>query len=258
MDERAWILESLGEFHYDGLLADVLYQVKGGKEATVYCCRAGPQTGFGLLAAKVFRPRRFRAMRNDSLYKIGRHLTDQEGKSVFKSRSMRALSKRTRYGKQLDSAGWCRHEYDALKELHEAGADVPRPVAVSHNAILMEYLGDIDMAAPILQTVTLAKPEAHAMLGRLLENIEILLSCHRVHADLSAYNVLYWEGTAKIIDFPQTVDVHRHGDRLRSLGEVGRVILLTRARGIKFTQAPHSPRRVGTAPDPLMGGQNPT
>ena len=33
-----------------------------------------------------------------------------------------------------------------------------------------------------------------------------MLACHRVHADFSAYNVLYWEGQFKIIDFPQAVD----------------------------------------------------
>jgi RIO kinase 1 len=27
-----------------------------------------------------------------------------------------------------------------------------------------------------------------------------------IHADLSAYNVLYWEGSVTIIDFPQAVD----------------------------------------------------
>jgi RIO kinase 1 len=232
--EREWLLESLGEFHYDGLLADVLYLVKGGKEATVYCCRAAPNTGYGLLAAKVFRPRRFRAMRNDSLYKVGRHLLNEEGKTIRQSRSMRALAKGTRYGKELASAGWCHHEYDVLQELHRAGADVPKPVAVSHNAILMEYVGDQDVAAPILHSVTLAQAEAHALLGRLVENIEILLSCYTIHADLSAYNVLYWEGAPKIIDFPQTVDVHRHPEAFRLFArDVDRLVTYFRGQGVE-------------------------
>jgi RIO kinase 1 len=31
-----------------------------------------------------------------------------------------------------------------------------------------------------------------------------------VHADLSAFNVLYWRGDYRIIDFPQTVDPAVH------------------------------------------------
>ncbi len=37
-------------------------------------------------------------------------------------------------------------------------------------------------------------------------NVELFLACDRIHADLSAYNVLYWQGQVRIIDFPQVVD----------------------------------------------------
>ena len=40
--EREWILTYLGPFYNDHVIIDVLRQVKGGKEATVYCCRATP------------------------------------------------------------------------------------------------------------------------------------------------------------------------------------------------------------------------
>ena len=33
-----------------------------------------------------------------------------------------------------------------------------------------------------------------------------------VHGDLSAYNVLYWEGEIKVIDFPQMVDPRANPD----------------------------------------------
>ena len=41
-----------------------------------------------------------------------------------------------------------------------------------------------------------------------------MLACHRVHADFSAYNILYWEGQFKIIDFPQAVDPRRNPDAM--------------------------------------------
>ena len=208
--ERKWIHKSLLGFYRERWLSDVLYRVKPGKEATVYCCRAGPETGLGLLAAKVFRPRMFRAMRNDALYKTGRHRMDEEGKMGYDRRSLKALEKKSKYGRWLDTASWVTHEFRALVELYEAGADVPQPLASSDNAILMEYVGDEDSAAPILQQVALDHGEARVLLERLVQNVEILLSCFRVHADLSAYNVLYWDGDVRIIDFPQTIDAMRH------------------------------------------------
>jgi RIO kinase 1 len=35
-----------------------------------------------------------------------------------------------------------------------------------------------------------------------------MLAAGVVHGDLSAYNVLYWQGRLTIIDFPQMVDPH--------------------------------------------------
>jgi len=39
-----------------------------------------------------------------------------------------------------------------------------------------------------------------------MSNIELWLSYNLVHAGLSPFNVLYWQGHIKVIDFPQAVD----------------------------------------------------
>src|SRR6266496_672663 len=43
--ERQWIIDSLGGFYENSQIMDVVAQVKGGKEATVYCCAAHPTLG---------------------------------------------------------------------------------------------------------------------------------------------------------------------------------------------------------------------
>ena len=53
--ERMWTCESLAEFHKAGWITDVLYRVKGGKEAMVFCCVEGRDAGRNLIAAKVYR-----------------------------------------------------------------------------------------------------------------------------------------------------------------------------------------------------------
>ncbi len=46
----------------------------------------------------------------------------------------------------------------------------------------------------------------------LLHNVTLFLQHSRIHADLSAFNVLYWNGRIRIIDFPRAVDAETHPD----------------------------------------------
>lgn len=92
--EYQWIVHALGGFYADSLINDVLRAVKGGKEASVYCCEAHPAMGVKLLAAKIYRPRIFRNLKNDAPYREGRELLDEEGKGIRDTRRQRALKKR--------------------------------------------------------------------------------------------------------------------------------------------------------------------
>ncbi len=46
----------------------------------------------------------------------------------------------------------------------------------------------------------------------VIRNIELALIHGRIHSDLSAYNVLYWQGTVTLIDFAQAVDPYHNSD----------------------------------------------
>jgi RIO kinase 1 len=203
--ERKWILDYLGAFYDDKQITDVLRRVKGGKEATVYCCAAHPATGLALIAAKVYRPRIFRQLRNDSRYRQGRSYLDERGKVVRDEKLLAAIQKKSSTGQALVHSSWLEHEYRTLSLLHAAGVDVPRPVSHGNNTILMEYLGDAEWPAPALQAVRLEAGQARPLFARLLRNIELMLANQRIHGDLSAFNVLYWEGDIRLIDFPQAV-----------------------------------------------------
>jgi RIO kinase 1 len=203
--EREWILSYLGFFYDDKQITDVLSRVKGGKEANVYCCAAHPATGLERIAAKVYRPRAFRQLRNDSRYRQGRSYLDERGKVVRDEKLLVAIKKKTSTGQELVHNSWLEHEYQTLRLLYEAGVDVPRPVSHGNNTILMEYLGDAELPAPALQAVRLEPDEARPLFDRLMRNVELMLSQSRIHGDLSAFNVLYWEGDIRLIDFPQAV-----------------------------------------------------
>jgi RIO kinase 1 len=195
VDEPTWFEELFDE----GLITDVEMQLKSGKEASVYLCRANPSTtGSDLLVAKVFRPRRTRSFKEDAAYKSGR--------VILKARTRRAVHKKTRFGQEFEDAWWINREHETLELLHSVGADVPRPVRGSAFGILMEYIGDEEGPAPQLRDVRLGHEEARVVFGRIMANVDLFLRNNLVHADLSPFNILYREGKATIIDFPQAVD----------------------------------------------------
>lgn len=204
--ERAWMIAYLGRFYEEYLITDILRSVRGGKEANVYLCRGHTLSGENLIAAKVYRPRMFRSLRNDAVYRLGRELVDEAGKEARDRRTKLAVKKRTDFGQEVMHNNWLANEYGTLRVLHAAGADVPRPIASAENAMLMAYLGDEQAPAPMLNRVKLAPDEARRVFDRLMHNVQLMLAHHCVHADLSAYNVLYWQGGIKLIDFPQAAD----------------------------------------------------
>mgnify|MGYP001043397069 CR=1 FL=1 len=167
--DRAWILSSLDGFYALGLITDVIGDVRPGKEATVYSCR-----------------------RN-------RHVARD-------TRGERAMRKKTRHGQQMRVSNWIDYEFKAHQAVYDAGADVPQPWAHEGNAVLMGYVGDEETPASHLREADLDGGEARPLFDLLIDNIRLFLACNVIHGDLSAYNILYWEGQITIIDFAQAVD----------------------------------------------------
>ncbi|MCG8591299.1 MAG: hypothetical protein MJE66_18555 [Proteobacteria bacterium] len=196
--------ELVSSFGGQGLITEVLEVIGDGKEATVYACAAHPDTGVERLAAKVYRSDRFKAFRGSRSYAGRRGHRD--------ARSARAIQNATAKGRLMAHHEWVAWEWEVMCTLYDAGADVPRPLAQSADAILMEHIGSGDEAAPKLRHVELDPETARAAFARLMQNVEILLDCHLIHGDLSAYNLLWWQDRAWVIDLPQAVDARTHHD----------------------------------------------
>ncbi|MBZ0276383.1 MAG: hypothetical protein K8I60_09570 [Anaerolineae bacterium] len=236
--EEGWLLDSLRPFYEMHLINDVLELVKGGKEASVYRCAAVQSAPDDppMLAAKVYRPRMFRQLRNDKLYREGRAVLTADGHEVVETdhREMRALSKKTAFGSQVAHTSWLMHEYTTLQVLYAAGAAVPKPVSVSENAILMSYHGDEYMAASILQLVKPEADELEPLFAEVLRNIELMLRHGLIHGDLSAYNILYWDGEITLIDFPQVTGSHSNSHAYMILKrDIERICQYFTAHGLK-------------------------
>jgi RIO kinase 1 len=201
--------DTIRHFLDEGLITSVIRPIKSGKEASVHLCRANPSTtGLELAALKRYHPLDRRDFRDESIYR--------DGEWIKERRIRVALEKKTRFGREVQGAIWVSREYEMLRTLSTAGADVPTPVASSDDGILMTYVGDVDQSAPQLHRYRADRDEAQALFDQLIKNVELMLYVNVVHADLSPFNVLVWQRRATIIDLPQAVDPrkNRHARRL--------------------------------------------
>ncbi len=101
-------------------------------------------------------------------------------------------------------------EFTTLQKAYRAGVPVPTPAKRVDNMFTMRLLGD-ETKAPLLKDAELAQPGEVAR--QAIAIVEHLLGAHIVHGDLSEYNLVLWNKSLFVIDFPQAVDFSSNMDR---------------------------------------------
>ncbi len=205
----AWPRDEPYEDHPRGTL-------KSGKEAEIFLVERRFASGPRLLAHKRYRPRypvkdqlrnegfsNSTVYRGDSIYKAGWFL---------RTRDKRAVMGGTHYGHELAGRLWPMQEWTMLRRAWEAGASVPYPVEQTDHGLLMEFIGDESQAAPKLGQARLSSGELASAWEQLVDNLRALTVAGLVHADLSAYNLLWWKGRLVVIDLPQAVEFTTNSD----------------------------------------------
>ena len=178
----------------DGVVHEVLRQLKSGKEASVYVVR----TADGICCAKVYKDLAQRSFQARAQY--------QEGRKVRGSRQQRAMGKGSKFGKKELEEAWKNTEVDALYKLSAAGVRVPKPHGYFNGVLVMELItDDAGHSAPRLGEVELDADSARRYFVFLVRQIVRMLCVGMIHGDLSEYNVLVDAHGPVIIDLPQAV-----------------------------------------------------
>ena len=131
----------------------------------------------------------------------------REGRQFRKTRDRRAVERMSTYGRRLLQDRWMGHEHEIMTRLWQAGMSVPYPIAYDGNVFDLEYVGDDMQAAPQLQAARLDREQLVEALEQLVAGLHVMVGEGYAHADLSAYNLLWWDHTLWFIDFPQAVDI---------------------------------------------------
>jgi len=163
--------------------------ISTGKESTVFHAFAGPKIDGDELAIKVYRTSTL-DFRRIQIYIYG---------------DPRFSTKRRKSHKLMEL--WAEKEFKNLKRFQKAGVNVPRPFLVKRNVIVMQLIGEDGIGAPLLKDTEIEQPEdLESILPTLIDYITKAYTHGKlVHADLSAYNILYWNRRPWIIDVGQAV-----------------------------------------------------
>jgi RIO kinase 1 len=165
--------------------------LKSGKEATVHIVEVNGK----LHALKVYKNQQKYSSRGEYLLL-----------SEISSRTLRsAVRNKSRKGRGLLQELWTFREYDMMRKLYKRNASIPKVLAFTNEAILMEYLGTSKVPAPRLVDITLTKDEAEFCFQEVIRNLELFLDFRIVHGDFSEFNILWYEKKPYIIDFPQVL-----------------------------------------------------
>jgi RIO kinase 2 len=185
IDFDAYDLLALSDLVKRGKLSAFGERIGVGKESVVY--EALGENPESRLAIKFHRQGRtsFKHIR-----RLRDHLTDQSKVPWIYAAALAA-----------------RHEFAVMEKLYPI-VSIPRPVAVSRNALAMEFV-----SGPALSRITLSDPENG--LNMILNEVAAAWGLGIIHADLSEFNVMIDESGPKIIDWPQAVEVtHPHAQEL--------------------------------------------
>jgi len=105
---------------------------------------------------------------------------------------------------------WAEKELRNLKRIHQSGIPCPEPVLVKSNVLVMKFIGKDMQPAPRLKNTELDVEKLSSLYLELILLMRIMFQeCKLIHADLSEYNILYYEDKLWIIDVSQSIE-HDH------------------------------------------------
>jgi len=173
-------LQSLWKLMSKGYISSFDFPISTGKEGNVFRAKRDGE----FVAVKIYR------INTSTFRNISKYLMYDSLYKVKKDRRSIIFA-------------WAKKEFNTLKKLYDAGVRVPKPIANEGNVIVMEYIGSVSQAAPLLKSAAIENAEY--VFCKLAEYLRLMYKAGIVHADFSEYNVLIHDGEPVIIDVGQTV-----------------------------------------------------
>jgi RIO kinase 1 len=170
---------NLFEMQSKGLYDEIIGPLEVGKESNVFVAKKGKKK----LIIKIYRvqnadfKRMFSYIKQDPRYDF---LKNKRRDIIF---------------------AWTQREYKNLLRAQKGKVKVPKALYWKYNIILEEFIGDEEVAPPLKDT----RPEdPKQFLKEVIKQMKLLYQSGLVHGDLSAFNILNYNGKPILIDFSQS------------------------------------------------------
>eukprot|EP01111_Echinosteliopsis_oligospora_P014655 TRINITY_DN5562_c0_g1_i1.p1 TRINITY_DN5562_c0_g1~~TRINITY_DN5562_c0_g1_i1.p1 ORF type:complete len:619 (+),score=149.29 TRINITY_DN5562_c0_g1_i1:36-1859(+) len=103
---------------------------------------------------------------------------------------------------------WAQKEMRNLKRLIRAGISCPVPVLLREHVLIMSFIGQDTKPAPKLADISVSSSQFKTVYYQVIKMMRRLYqTANLVHADMSEYNILYFDKTPYIIDVSQAVEI---------------------------------------------------
>ena len=182
---------NLNKLRAKGVYDEFVGIISAGKEANVYFAYDSKENP---VAIKIYKidPQNTKWMKN---YIIGDPRFDKIGTSTHKI-----------------IYTWCKKEYKNLKQLERKNIPVPSPIDYKCNILVMDFIGSNDgTPAPRLKDAFPIDDPATQLMETLKYIQYMYQEAHLVHADLSEFNILWYQNKQVIIDVSQSLSTfHIH------------------------------------------------
>ena len=107
---------------------------------------------------------------------------------------------------------WAEKELHNLHRMKRAEIPCPEVVVLKKNILIMSFIGKDMVPAPKLKEAILSDAELSVAYEEIVEiMIKLYNDARLVHADLSEYNILWYDGICWIIDVAQSVEPSHPG-----------------------------------------------
>ena len=169
------LFKLISQGHFEGLISPVFI----GKEANVFTAKKGDKQ----VIVKIYR------LETCDFNKMYDYIKEDPRYLNLKGKKRKIIF------------SWVQREYRNLLKAREAGVNVPTPLAIKDNILVMELIGG-DILAPPLKDLPPTNPEK--FLDIIIDELIKLHKVGLVHADLSSFNILNCKDKPVFIDFSQT------------------------------------------------------
>jgi len=172
------IFKLISQGHFDGLESPIFI----GKEANIFSAKKGKKS----IIVKIYR------LETCDFNKMYDYIKEDPRYVNLKGKRRKIIF------------SWVQREFRNLLIAREANVRVPTPIAFMNNILVMEFIGEKEVAKQLKDKIP---DDLKKFFDQIIGNMKKLYKAGLVHADLSQFNILNHKNKPVFIDFSQSSSI---------------------------------------------------